>query len=57
MIFHVAIALTLGQEVKVGLDERRAAAEHEGDLGNLHFAFGELSAARERGEIVSDGFW
>ncbi len=43
MIFHVAIALTLGQEVKVGLDERRAAAEHEGDLGNLHFAFGELT--------------
>ena len=57
MIFHVAIALTLGQEVEVGLDERRAAAEHEGDLADLHFLVGELSAAGERGEIVGDGFW
>src|SRR5262249_1832673 len=57
MIFHVAIALALGQEVEVGLDERRAAVEYEGDLAELQVAFGELRAAGEGGQIVGNSFW
>ncbi len=57
MIFHVAIALALGQEVKVSLDERRAAVQHERDLVDLHLVFGELRAAGEGGQIVGNGFW
>ena len=37
MILHVAIALTLGQEVEISLDQGRPAAEEEGDLADLHF--------------------
>jgi len=55
MIFHVAIALTLGQEVKIRPDQRRPAAKEEGDLSDLHFLLGELGAAREGGKVVGNG--
>ena len=54
MIGHVAIALALGQEVEIGLDEGGSAAKEKGDLSDLHFLVGELGTAREGGQIVGD---
>ena len=56
MIGHVAIALTLSQEVEIRLDERGSAAEEKGNLSDLHLLAGELGTAREGGQIVGDRF-
>ena len=46
---NTLITLTLGEEVEISPDERRPAAEQEGDLADLHLPLGELIAAREGG--------
>src|SRR5215831_9815478 len=55
MVGHVAVALTLGQEVVVGTDQRRSTTEEESDLPDLHLLASELGAAREGGQVVGDG--
>ena len=57
MILHIAIALTLGQEIEISLDQGGSAAKYEGDLGDVHFLGRELRTAGESGQIVGNGFW
>jgi hypothetical protein len=56
MIGHVAIAAAFLQDLEIGVDEGDSAAEEKGDLSGLHLLVGELSAAREGGQVVGDRF-
>ena len=48
VIGHVAIALALGQDLEIGLDEGDPATEEKGDLSGLHASCGRVgrSAAK-----------